>query len=125
MAEDHPEDSADKTIGAPEGAGTSDAARPPREHGGTATPDLRGTGVSAGLVIGVLLAILAIVIAVQNTTDVRVTFLAWEIDAPLVAVILAAVVAGVLLDETLGIFWRRRKRRHLAERVELRRLRRR
>lgn len=93
-------------------------------HRGEDTPVFQGTGVSAGLVVGVLLAILAIIVAVQNTGDVNVDFLAWEVDAPLVAVILAAAVAGVVLDETLGFFWRRRRRRNLGDRAELRRLRR-
>src|SRR6266508_150684 len=92
--------------------------------GGEVRPVYRGTGVSAALVIGVMLAILAIIVAVQNTDDVRVDFLAWDADAPLVAVILGAAVAGVLVDETLGFFRRRHRRRHLAERAELRRLRR-
>ncbi len=79
--------------------------------------------MSATLVTGVVLAILVIVIAAQNTGNISVNFLIWEVDAPLVVVILAAGVAGVLLDETLGFFWRRHRRRHLTERTELRRLR--
>lgn len=85
----------------------------------------RGTGVSAALVVGVVLAVLAIIVTVQNTEDVRIDFLAWDLDAPLVAVILAAAVVGVVLDEILGYFWRRRRRHQLSERAELRRLRRR
>lgn len=85
----------------------------------------RGTGVSVALVIGVVVTVLAIIVAIQNTDDVGVDFLAWDVEAPLVAVILAAGVAGVLFDEILGFFWRRRRRHHLAERAELRRLRRR
>jgi uncharacterized integral membrane protein len=92
--------------------------------GGEGSPVFRGTGVSVALVVGVLIAVLAIVVAVQNTDDVNVDFLGWEVDAPLLAVILTAAVAGVLLDEILGFFWRRRRRRHLADRAELRRLRR-
>jgi uncharacterized integral membrane protein len=87
-------------------------------------PVVAGTGISAALVVGVVLAILTIVVAIQNTDKVRMQFLAWDLDAPVVAVILAAGVAGVLLDETLGFFWRRRRRRTLAERAELRRPRR-
>lgn len=101
------------------------AVVPSAEAGGEATPVFRGTGVSVTLVIGVVVTILAIIVAIQNTGDVGVEFLAWDVEAPLVAVILASAVAGVLFDEILGFFWRRRRRRHLAERVELRRLRRR
>ena len=74
--------------------------------------------------VGVVIAVLAIVVAFQNTKGVNVDFLGWEVDAPLVAVILTAAVAGVLVDEILGFFWRRRRRRHLTDRAELRRLRR-
>lgn len=109
--------------GSDEEAGTSSSVEPPAEPGGEDRPVFRGTGVSVALVVGVLLAILAIIVAVQNTGDVNIDFLAWELDAPLVAVILAAAVAGVVLDEILGFFWRRRRRRHLAERAELQRLR--
>ena len=108
---------------APGADGSAEAARPPRQDGDEQTPVFRGTGVSAAMVVGLLLAILVIVVAVQNTGRVNAEFLAWEVDAPLVAVILAASVAGVLLDETLGFFWRRRRRRHFAERAELGRLR--
>lgn len=80
--------------------------------------------MSAALVIGLLLAILATVIAIQNTREVTVVFLAWEVGAPLVAVLLTAGIAGVVLDEVLGFVWRRRRRRNLAEHVELDRLRR-
>ena len=124
VADDESGKPAGDAFAASEGA-ESEAARPPAQHDGEVTPVFRGTGVSAAMVVGVVLAILAIIVAVQNTNDVNVDFLAWELDAPLVAVILAAAVAGVLLDEILGLFWRRRRRRHLAERAELRRLRRR
>lgn len=112
--------------GAPGGsdeAGAPNSVEPPAEPGDEHRPVFRGTGVSVALVVGVLLAILAIIVAVQNTEDVNIDFLAWELDAPLVAVILAAALAGVVLDEILGFFWRRRRRRHLAERAELERLR--
>jgi uncharacterized integral membrane protein len=111
-------------VGVSEAGDASDARRSPEAPHGEETPVFRGTGISAGLVAGVVLAILAIIVAVQNTDDVNVDFLAWEVDTPLVVVILAAAVAGVVLDETLGFFWRRRRRRSLGDRAELRRLRR-
>jgi uncharacterized integral membrane protein len=101
----------------------ANAVMPPSAAGGEVAPVFRGTGVSVALVIGVVVTVLAIIIAIQNTDDVDVDFLAWDVEAPLVAVILAAAVAGVLFDEILGLFWRRRRRHHLAERAELRRLR--
>lgn len=105
-------------------ADASDRPAPGIEQHGGGSPVVRGTGVSVALVVGVVLAVLAIVVAVQNTEDVNVDFLGWEVDAPLLAVILTAAVAGVLLDEILGFFWRRRRRGQLADRAELRRLRR-
>jgi uncharacterized integral membrane protein len=124
VADDESGQPVSNEVGVPEAGGVADARRSPEMHRGEDSPVFRGTGVSAGLVVGVLLAILAIIVAVQNTGDVNVDFLAWEFDAPLVAVILAAAVAGVVLDETLGFFWRRRRRRNLGDRAELRRLRR-
>jgi len=109
---------------ASEAPGASEAAATSDEHVVEGSPVFRGTGVSVALVVGVVLAVLAIVVAVQNTEDVNVDFLGWEVDAPLLAVILTAAVAGVLLDEILGFFWRRRRRGQLADRAELRRLRR-
>jgi uncharacterized integral membrane protein len=91
---------------------------------GEQPPVYRGTGVSAALIIGTALAILAIILALQNTEDTTVQIFAGDYNAPLVVVILAAVVAGVILDEIVGVFWRRRRRRQLAERAELRRFRR-
>lgn len=96
---------------------------PPAQAGGEAAPVFRGTGVSVALVIGVVVTVLAIIVAIQNTDDVGIDFLAWDLEVPLVAVVLAAAVAGVLFDEILGFFWRRRRRHDLAERAELRRLR--
>lgn len=108
---------------ASDAADDANAVVAPAEAGGEVAPVFRGTGVSVALVIGVVVTVLAIIVAIQNTDDVGVDFLAWDVEAPLVAVILAAAVAGVLFDEILGFFWRRRRRHDLAERAELRRLR--
>lgn len=124
VADDESGQPASNEFGAPEASGASEPVRPPAGNRGEVEPVFRGAGVSAGLVVGVVLAVVAIIVSVQNTDDVNVDFLAWEVDAPLVAAILAAAVAGVVLDETLGFFWRRRRRRNLGERAELRRLRR-
>lgn len=84
----------------------------------------RGTGISVALIIGVLLAVVTIIFAFQNTEDTTVEVFAGDFRAPLVVVILAAAIAGVVLDEIFGLFWRHRRRRRLADRAELRRLRR-
>jgi uncharacterized integral membrane protein len=124
MGDDETGERSDDRFAASHEAGAPDAVTPVVGQGGEGSPEFRGTGVSVALVVGVVIAVLAIVVAVQNTDDVNVDFLGWEIDAPLLAVILTAAVAGVLLDEILGFFWRRRRRRHFADRAELRRLRR-
>ena len=110
---------------ASDAADQANADLPSAKAGGQEAPALRGTGISVALVVGVVVTVFAIIVAIQNTDDVGVDFLAWDLEAPLVAVILAAAVAGVLFDEILGFFWRRRRRHDLAERAELRRLRRR
>jgi uncharacterized integral membrane protein len=125
VAEDESGRSISAAVAASDGADDSNAIAPTAQAPGEVEPAFQGTGVSVALVIGVVVTVLAIIVAVQNTDDVGIDFLAWDVDAPLVAVILAAAVAGVLFDEILGFFWRRRRRHHLAERAELRRLRRR
>jgi uncharacterized integral membrane protein len=82
------------------------------------------TGVGVALVIGVAMTVLAIVLAAQNTDNTTVEVFAANYRAPLIVVILAAAITGVLLDEIFGFIWRRHRRHRLAERAELRRLRR-
>jgi uncharacterized integral membrane protein len=82
------------------------------------------TGVGVALVIGVAMTVLAIVLAAQNTDNTTVEVFAANYRAPLIVVILAAAITGVILDEIFGFIWRRHRRHRLAERAELRRLRR-
>jgi uncharacterized integral membrane protein len=108
---------------------TPEPPRPDLKRGAAPTtegeaPVYRGTGVSAALMIGTALTILAIILALQNTENTTVEVFRADYEAPLVVVIVAAVVTGVIFDEIVGFFWRRRRRRQLAERAELRRFRR-
>jgi uncharacterized integral membrane protein len=82
-----------------------------------------GTGFFWGLVVGVLLTAMVIVFAAQNTASIEVRFLGWRFAAPVIVLILGSVLAGVILDEIAGLVYRRRKRRILNEREELKRLR--
>lgn len=82
-----------------------------------------GTGFFWGLVVGVLLATMIIILAAQNTASVEVRFLGWAIETPLIVLILGSLLIGIVLDEIAGLFYRRRRRRILNERVELERLR--
>jgi uncharacterized integral membrane protein len=57
------------------------------------------TGVGVALVIGVAMTVLAIVLAAQNTDNTTVEVFAANYRAPLIVVILAAAITGVILDE--------------------------
>ncbi len=82
-----------------------------------------GTGPRWGLIIGIVLAIPLIVFLAQNTQSVEINFINWSAEVPLVSVLAATVVLTVVITEVIGLFVRRRRRRVLAERAELRRLR--
>ena len=64
-----------------------------------------------------------IILAAQNTQQVTLEFLSFEIDTPLIVVVLAAVLVGVVLDEIVGWVYRARRRRTLTDREELKHLR--
>lgn len=106
--------------GKPEPAGGEKAKPAPRpeDH----TPFVR-TGVFWGLVAGVALAVLVITFSAQNTQGATVKALAWEWTSPLFVVILLSLLVGIVLDEIVGLLYRSRRRRRLAEKAELRRLR--
>jgi uncharacterized integral membrane protein len=88
-------------------------------------PVYRGTtGFGVALVIGVAATALAIILTAQNTENTTVEIFAANYRAPLIVVILAAAITGVVLDEVFGFIWRHHRRHRLAERAELRRLRR-
>ncbi|HUG75028.1 MAG TPA: lipopolysaccharide assembly protein LapA domain-containing protein [Acidimicrobiia bacterium] len=82
-----------------------------------------GTGLFWGLMFGVLFTAAVIVFAAQNTASIEVTFLVWQFATPIIVLILGSVLAGVIIDEVAGLVYRRRKRRVLTDREELKRLR--
>jgi uncharacterized integral membrane protein len=82
-----------------------------------------GTGLFWGLIVGVMLALAVIILAAQNTDTVTISFLAWDFSTPLIVLILGALLIGVVVDELLGVVYRKRRRRTLREREELKRLR--
>jgi uncharacterized integral membrane protein len=84
-------------------------------------PDAPGVPWGAG--IGLLIAVLLVVFAVQNTQDVPIRFLAWEWAFPLVIVVVAVTVLTVVVTSIAGWAIRRRRRHRAAEKAELRRLR--
>lgn len=82
-----------------------------------------GTGISWAFIFGTLVTVAIIVLAVQNTDRVPVKLYFWDLDAPLIIVMLVTALAAIVVDEMIGLIIRRRRRRMLAEREELKRLR--
>lgn len=82
-----------------------------------------GTGVRWSLIASLVLVAALAVLAAQNTQRVTLNFLGWDGRAPLIAIILGTAVVAVLFDEAVGFIWRRRRRKTLAERRGLERLR--
>ena len=75
-----------------------------RDERAAAGPVYRGTaGVTVALVIGVPMTALAMVLAAENTDDTTVEVFAANYRAPLIVVILAAAITGVILDEVFRL----------------------
>lgn len=85
--------------------------------------DYPGTGVTAVLIALSLLAVAFIVFLAQNTDSVPLSFLWWELEAPLFVVVLVTLAASAIATLVVAGIWRRRRRRTRTEREELRRLR--
>lgn len=82
-----------------------------------------GTGLFWGLIVGVILALAVVILAAQNTATVTVSFLAWDFSTPLIVLILGSLLIGIVVDELFGLIYRKRRRRTMREREELKRLR--
>ena len=82
-----------------------------------------GTGFYWPVVAGMLLAAAVVVLVFQNTESVRLEWLWLAVEAPLVVIVLVTILATGLFTEIFGWAWRRRRRRALSDREELRRLR--
>lgn len=82
-----------------------------------------GTGLFWGLVLATVLTVIVIILAIQNTQQITVKFLTFEGGAPLIAILLASLLVGVILDEIVGWAYRARRRRILTDKEELKRLR--
>ncbi len=80
-----------------------------------------GTGLFWGLIVGVMLALVVVVLAAQNTGTITISFLGWDFSTPLIVLILGALLIGVVVDELFGLVYRKRRRRTLRERDELKR----
>lgn len=85
--------------------------------------EYRGTGFYVGLVAIFLFGLALFILAVQNTQDVEIDFLGFTFSLPLFAVAIGAALIAVVLDELIGLVWRKRRRTRLEERAELDRFR--
>lgn len=100
------------------------AETPAKQTRETEERSFLATGLFWSMAAGVTAAIMLIVLIVQNTERVAVEFLGFDWSTPLVAVILVSLLIGIILDEAIGVLFRRRRRRVKQERQELDRLRR-
>jgi uncharacterized integral membrane protein len=91
---------------------------------GRAAPINARTELPFGLILFLVIAVLLVVFTVQNSSeDVTLKFLVWEGNYPLALIIIGVVAVTIVLDEVLGLFLRQRRRKRLAEKRELKRLR--
>ena len=77
-------------------------------------------GIPWALILVFLGIALIVVFAVQNTDSVTVQFLWMEGQFPLSIVILVTAGISIILGELLATLYRKRRRRRLAEKEELR-----
>lgn len=82
------------------------------------------SGLSWGLAIFLVFAVLFVVFVVQNSDNVPVRFLNWEGTFPLPLILVITAILAVVADEIFGLIRRRRRRHLLAEKEELERFRR-
>ncbi len=87
------------------------------------SPAPPSTGIAWGAILLFVGIALVVVFSVQNTDPVPVNFLWMEGEFSLAIVILVTVGVIVLLTELIGLSYRKRRRRRLVEKEELRRLR--
>ena len=83
----------------------------------------RGPGFAFAFLGAVLFAVALIALVWQNQEPVPLEWLWIETDVPLFVIVLATALIAILLDEFVGLVWRARRRRRLAEKEELKQLR--
>jgi uncharacterized integral membrane protein len=76
-----------------------------------------------GAIALVLVAAAFVIVAVQNAHDVEFDLLWLSLTTPLILVIAITIAVTLVIDELVGLLWRRQRRTRLREREELRRLR--
>ncbi len=83
----------------------------------------RGSGVRWGFVVGLFLAVMLVILVFQNTAAVQFQFLWFDIETPLAALLIATAVLAAVADELVGLVVRSQRRKRLAEKEELEKLR--
>lgn len=68
-----------------------------------------GTALFWRLGVGVILALMVILLAGQNTGSINVSFFGRDYSTPLIVLILGAFVVGVAVAESLGLVYRNRR----------------
>jgi uncharacterized integral membrane protein len=87
------------------------------------TVEYRGSGFYVSVLMILLIGLILLVFALQNTADVTVTLLGADFEVPLFGVAIGAGLVTLALDQLVGLVWRRQQRQRLEERMELTRLR--
>jgi uncharacterized integral membrane protein len=87
------------------------------------TIEYRGSGFYVSVLLLVILGIVLLVFALQNTADVTVTLLGADLEVPLFGVAIGAGLVTLIIDQLVGLVWRRQRRQRLEDRSELARLR--
>jgi uncharacterized integral membrane protein len=80
---------------------------------------VRGVGFLWGFVLALPLSAALIVFIAQNTQQVTVRWAVWKVHSSLAVVVLVALIAAILIAETVGVVWRYRRRRLLAQQESL------
>lgn len=86
-------------------------------------PSGRGPGFAIAFVLFVVATVALVVLVWQNQDPVPLRWLWIETEVPLFVIVLVTALVAGLLDELVGFVWRARRRRRLAEKEELKRLR--
>ena len=83
----------------------------------------RGPGFALALVMIVAIGVGLVLLVWQNQEPVPLRFLGFEAQVPLFVIVLVTALVALILDEVVGLVWRRRRARRLRDREELDRLR--
>jgi uncharacterized integral membrane protein len=69
-----------------------------------------GSGIALGVVMLLLASACMVVVVAQNTRSVRFEFLWWDTNISLAALLLATGLIVAVVEELVGLAWRRRRR---------------